>query len=83
MNAQNRLLSTEPARVINIITQSIQEKYTYLIWVVPALAILSVASLFLWRKKQKPFEIVRGNEPVPEKKYSVKDIRQLYLLSKK
>ena len=83
MNGQNRLLSTEAARVINFITQSIQEKYTYLIWVVPALAILSVASHFLWRKKQKPFEIVRGNEPVSEKKYSVKDIRQLYLSSKK
>ena len=83
MNGQNRLLRAEPARVINIITQSIHEKYTYLIGVVPALAILSVASLFLWQKKQKPFEIVRGNEPVSEKKYSVKDIRQLYLSSKK
>jgi len=46
-------------------------------------SILSVASHFLWRKKQKPFEIVRGNEPVSEKKYSVKDMRQLYRSSKK
>jgi|GEM_PF-5070533 len=52
MNGQNRLLSTEPARVINIITQSIQEKYTYLIWVVPALLYFQLLLTFYGEKNK-------------------------------
>jgi len=83
MNGQNRLLRAEACQG-NQYHYTIHPGKIYVSHMgCSGASILSVASHFLWRKKQKPFEIVRGNEPVSEKKYSVKDMRQLYLSSKK